>query len=100
MTANTHTGGQILIDQLHTHGVTAVFCVPGESYLAALDAFHDTPHIRLISCRHEEGAGFMAEAWGKLTGNPGVAFVTRGPGACNVSTVSYTHLTLPTILRV
>jgi len=90
MTANTHTGGQILIDQLHTHGVTAVFCVPGESYLAALDAFHDTPHIRLISCRHEEGAGFMAEAWGKLTGNPGVAFVTRGPGACNVSIAVHT----------
>lgn len=90
MTANTHTGGQILIDQLLTHDVNAVFCVPGESYLAALDAFHDTPQIRLISCRHEEGAGFMAEAWGKLTGNPGVAFVTRGPGACNVSIAVHT----------
>ena len=85
MASNARTGGQILVDQLAIHGVRAVFCVPGESYLAALDAFHDATAIRLISCRHEVGAGFMAEAWGKLTGAPGIVFVTRGPGACNVS---------------
>ncbi len=90
MASNTRSGGRILIDQLGIHGVRAVFCVPGESYLAALDAFHDATAIRLISCRHEEGAGFMAEAWGKLTGAPGIVFVTRGPGACNVSIAVHT----------
>ena len=90
MVSNTRTGGQVLIDQLRIHGVSAAFCVPGESYLAALDALHDTPEIRLITCRHEEGAGFMAEAWGKLTGRPGICFVTRGPGACNASIAVHT----------
>ncbi len=80
------TGGQILVDQLRIHGVDTVFCVPGESYLAALDAFHDVrDEIRVISCRHESGAAFMAEAYGKLTGKPGIVFVTRAPGACNAS---------------
>jgi len=62
-----------------------VFCVPGESYLAALDALHDSNAIQTIVCRHESGAGFMAVGDAKLTGRPGVAFVSRGPGATNAS---------------
>lgn len=78
------TGGQILVDALHTHGTDLVFGVPGESYLAVLDALHDSS-IRFIINRQEGGAAFMAEAYGKLTGLPGVCFVTRGPGATNAS---------------
>ena len=78
------TGGQILIDQLAIHGVSDVFCVPGESYLAALDALH-VSEIKVTICRQEGGAGMMAEAVGKLTGRPGICFVTRGPGATNAS---------------
>ncbi len=82
--SNLRTGGQVLIDQLKVHGVEMVFCVPGESYLAALDAFHDcADQIRLVSCRHEAAAANMAEVYGKLTGKPGICFVTRGPGACH-----------------
>ena len=85
-TPKSRTGGQILIDQLKLHGVDTVFGVPGESYLAALDALYDARNqIRFISCRQEGGAAYMAEAYGKLTGRPGVCFVTRGPGACNAS---------------
>src|SRR3954462_8298999 len=80
----TRTGGEILIDQLVIHGVQHVFCVPGESYLAALDAFYDRP-INLTVCRQEGGATMMAEAVGKGTGRPGVVFCTRGPGATNAS---------------
>ena len=80
----TRTGGEILVDQLAIHGVHHVFCVPGESYLAALDAFHDSK-ITLTVCRHENGASMMAEAVGKITGRPGICFVTRGPGATNAS---------------
>src|ERR687898_3202326 len=80
----TRTGGEILIDQLLVHGVRHVFCVPGESYLAALDAFHDRP-IELTVCRQEGGAAIMAEAAGKVTGRPSICFVTRGPGATNAS---------------
>ncbi len=80
----SRTGGQVLVDQLRLHGVEHVFCVPGESYLAALDAFHDSP-IAITVCRHESGAAFMADAYGKLTGAPGICFVTRGPGATNAS---------------
>ncbi len=83
---NLRTGGQILVDQLLIHGVDHVFCVPGESYLAALDAFHGAAgRIKLIVCRHEAGAANMAEAHGKLTGRPGICFVTRGPGATHAS---------------
>src|SRR3954466_5020268 len=81
---NARTGGEILVDQLVTHGVQHVFCVPGESYLAALDAFHDRK-IELTVCRQESGAAMMAEAAGKATGRPGICFVTRGPGATNAS---------------
>jgi acetolactate synthase-1/2/3 large subunit len=87
------TGGQILVDALRVHGVDTVFCVPGESYLAALDALYDVGNeVRLVTCRHESGAAFMAEAYGKLTGRPGVCFVTRGPGACNASIGFHTGL--------
>ena len=83
-TGNARTGGEILVDQLVVHGVRHAFCVPGESYLAALDAFHDRD-IALTVCRHEGGAAIMAEAAGKITGRPGICFVTRGPGATNAS---------------
>ncbi|WP_068119333.1 thiamine pyrophosphate-binding protein [Tropicimonas marinistellae] len=77
-------GGQILVDQLKHRGVQRVFSVPGESFLAALDALHDSG-IENVVCRHEGGAAMMAEAYGKLTGTPGVVFVTRGPGATNAA---------------
>src|SRR5262245_18137739 len=80
----SRTGGEILVDQLIAHGVGHVFCVPGESYLAALDAFHDR-NIALTVCRQEGGAAMMAEDAGKATGRPGICFVTRGPGATNAS---------------
>lgn len=80
----TRHGGQILADQLRIQGVKRVFSVPGESFLAALDGLYDSG-IPNIVCRQEGGAAMMAEAYGKLTGAPGVAFVTRGPGATNAS---------------
>ena len=73
-------GGRILVDQLELNGADLAFCVPGESYLPVLDALYDSP-IRLITCRHEQGAANAAEAYGKLTGRPGLCLVTRGPGA-------------------
>ncbi|HWK64483.1 MAG TPA: thiamine pyrophosphate-binding protein [Rhizobiaceae bacterium] len=76
--------GHLLVDQLAIHGVGRVFCVPGESYLAVLDGLHDSA-IETIVCRHESGAGMMAEATARLTGRPGIVMVTRGPGATNVS---------------
>jgi acetolactate synthase-1/2/3 large subunit len=80
------SGGQILVDALRIHGVKRAFCVPGESYLAVLDALHDVQdEIDLVVCRQEGGAAYMAEAYGKLTGEPGICFVTRGPGATNAS---------------
>ena len=87
MTRNgRRTGGQVLIDALRIHGVDTVFCVPGESYLAALDALHDARRsLATITCRHEGGAANMAEAYGKLTGRPGIVMVTRGPGACHAT---------------
>ncbi|MGA3306530.1 MAG: thiamine pyrophosphate-binding protein, partial [Stellaceae bacterium] len=81
----SRTAAQILVDQLKLHGADAAFCVPGESYLALLDALHDANSIRLIVCRQEGGAAMMAEAYGKLTGKPGICLVTRGPGATNAS---------------
>ncbi len=78
------SGGQILIDQLVIHGVQHMFCVPGESFIAALDAFHDSK-VAVTICRQEGGAAIMAEAVGKATGRPGICFVTRGPGATNAS---------------
>jgi acetolactate synthase-1/2/3 large subunit len=78
------TGGQLVVDHLAANGIEAAFCVPGESYLAILDALYDT-ETRLITCRHEAGAANMAVAYGKLTGRPGVCLVTRGPGATQAS---------------
>ncbi|MFC0407334.1 thiamine pyrophosphate-binding protein [Roseomonas elaeocarpi] len=78
------TGGEILVAQLQRQGVHRVTCVPGESFLAVLDALHDAT-IDVITCRQEGGAAIMAEALGKMTGRPGVCFVTRGPGATNAS---------------
>ncbi|MFZ4288138.1 thiamine pyrophosphate-binding protein [Variovorax sp. HJSM1_2] len=84
MTIAPRTGGQILVDQLIQHGVEQLFCVPGESFLAVLDALHDAS-IAVSVCRQEGGAAMMAEAQGKLTGRPGICFVTRGPGATNAA---------------
>jgi len=81
----SRTGGRILVDALVLQGCDRIFHVPGESFLAVLDALHDTPAIDLVTCRQEGGVGFMACADGVLTGRPGVAFVTRGPGATNAS---------------
>jgi acetolactate synthase-1/2/3 large subunit len=80
------TGAQLLVDALKAHGADHVFCVPGESYLAVLDALHDErEHLHVVACRHEGGAANMAEAHGKLSGRPGICMVTRGPGATNAS---------------
>jgi len=82
----TRTGARLLVDQLLIQGVNHAFCVPGESYLGVLDALYDARDmIKLVVTRHESGAAFMADAYAKLTGQPGVAFVTRGPGASNAA---------------
>ena len=81
---NLRSAAEVLVDQLRIHGVRHVFCVPGESYLAVLDAFHDSD-LAVTVCRQEGGAAIMAEALGKVTGQPGVCFVTRGPGATNAA---------------
>jgi acetolactate synthase I/II/III large subunit len=81
---NMRTAAEVLVDQLRVHGVQHVFCVPGESYLAVLDAFHDS-ELAVTVCRHDGSASMMAEAVGKVTGRPGICFVTRGPGATNAS---------------
>jgi acetolactate synthase-1/2/3 large subunit len=81
---NLRSAAEVLVDQLRIHSVRHVFCVPGESYLAVLDAFHDSD-LTVTVCRQEAGAAIMAEAVGKVTGRPGVCFVTRGPGATNAA---------------
>jgi len=81
----TVTGGQVLVEALRSQGVDRVYCVPGESYLPVLDALIDVPEIAVVSARHEGAAANMAEADGKLTGRPGICFVTRGPGATHAS---------------
>ncbi len=78
------TGGKLIVEALEANGVERIFCVPGESYLAVLDALHDSA-IRTIVCRQEGGAAMMADCEGRLTGKPGICFVTRGPGATNAS---------------
>jgi len=80
-----HHGGQILVDQLREEGCDTAFCVPGESYLAALDGLHGRNDIRTIICRQEGGAAMMADAYAKITGRLGACFVTRGPGASNAA---------------
>jgi acetolactate synthase-1/2/3 large subunit len=99
--SNTRSGGQILVDQLVAQGVEHVFCVPGESYLAVLDAFHDAK-LNVTVCRQEGGATMMADASARLTGRPGIAFVTRGPGATNAMPAIHIaeHDDVPLILFV
>jgi acetolactate synthase-1/2/3 large subunit len=80
----SRTGARILVDALQAHSLTHAFGVPGESYLAVLDAMVDSK-IDFVICRQESGAAYMAEAAGKLTGKPGLCFVTRGPGMTNAS---------------
>jgi acetolactate synthase-1/2/3 large subunit len=83
--SETRSGAEVLIDALKINAVERIFCIPGESYLAALDALYDRSEIELVVCRNEGGAAYMAEAEGKLSGRPGICFVTRGPGATNAS---------------
>ena len=97
------SGAQVLIDQLRIHGTDTIFGVPGESYLAALDALYAQRNsIRYVICRQEGGASYMAEAYGKLTGKPGICFVTRGPGATNAAVGMHTGFqdSTPMILLV
>jgi len=84
-TSNTRTGAELLVDALSTNNVDMAFGVPGESYLAVLDALYASNEIDMITCRQEGGAAMMADAYGKLTGRPGICFVTRAPGATNAS---------------
>ncbi len=95
------TGGRILVDGLVAQGVDHVFCVPGESYLAVLDALYDAP-IALTVCRHEAGAAMMADACARLTNRPGICMVTRGPGATNAAAALHIaeHDSVPLILFV
>jgi acetolactate synthase I/II/III large subunit len=83
--AAPRSGGRILADALRIHSVDRVFCVPGESYLDVLDALYDMPEIQIVVAKHEGAAANMAEADGRLTGRPGICFVTRGPGATHAS---------------
>ena len=85
MSGTARTGGRILVDQLRVQGVDIVFGVPGESYLAVLDALHDTPEIRFVDLPPGRRRGDDGRGLGKLTGRPGICFVTRGPGATNAS---------------
>jgi len=84
LSPNSRTAAEVLVDHLLAYGVDHVFCVPGESYLSVLDAFHDRA-ITVTVCRQEGAAAMMADAYGKSTGRPGICFVTRGPGATNAS---------------
>lgn len=84
------TVGALIVRSLVAHGIDRVFCVPGESYLGLLDALHGRADIDTVVCRHESGAGFMALADARLTGRPGVACVSRGPGACNAAIAVHT----------
>ncbi len=99
----TRQGGHLLVESLAALGATKAFGVPGESYLAVLDALHDTQgRFDFVNCRHEGGASFMAAAWGKLTGQPGICMVTRGPGATNAAIGVHTAMqdSAPMILFV
>jgi acetolactate synthase-1/2/3 large subunit len=100
--SNPRSGGRILIDQLVVHGTEVAFCVPGESYLAALDALYETPQLRLIVGRMETSVANMACAHGQVTGRPGICFVTRGPGAAQAAVGVHTAQqgSVPMILLV
>jgi len=91
LSSKGRTGGQVLVDALRINGVRTVYCVPGESFLPVLDALYlIRDEIDLITCRQEGGATHMAEAYGKITGEPGICFVTRGPGSTNASIAVHT----------
>lgn len=92
MVEHLRGGGRILVDALLVHGADRVFCVPGESYLDVLDALVDSPQVDVVVAKHEGAAANMAEADGKLTGRPGLCFVTRGPGACHASVGVHTAM--------
>ncbi len=83
-TRATKTGGELIVEALKANGVSQVSCVPGESYLAVLDALYESG-IDVVVCRQEGGAAMMADSWGRLSGKPGICMVTRGPGATNAS---------------
>ena len=83
------TCAKLLVDTLVAHGVDRAFCVPGESYLAVMDALHDDPVLHLVTCRHEGGAAWMALADAKMTGRAGVVLASRGPGATNASIAAH-----------
>ncbi|MGE0340906.1 MAG: thiamine pyrophosphate-binding protein [Xanthobacteraceae bacterium] len=103
LASNARTGGRILVDQLLLHGAEIGFCVPGESYLEVLNALFDVrDRFKLVNARHEAGAANMAEAYGKLTGKPGICMVTRGPGACHAAVGVHTAFqdSTPMILLV
>lgn len=85
-------GGQVLVEALLRHAVDTVYCIPGESYLPVLDALHDASSIQTIVTRHEGAASNMADAYGKLTGRPGICFVTRGPGATHAANGVHTAM--------
>ena len=87
--SNIPTAAGLLVAELEAHSVDRVFCVPGESYLSVLDALYGRP-VEVIACRHESGAGFMAVADAKITGRPGICFVSRGPGASNAAIAVHT----------
>lgn len=89
-TTTTTTAAAALVATLERHGVERAYCVPGESYLPVLDVLHDRPGIRLVTCRHEAGAGFAAVAEAKVTGRPGTLFVSRGPGFANAAVALHT----------
>ena len=102
-TGPSRTAAQVLVNALRIHGVNTAFCVPGESYLAVLDALYEArDSIRLVVARQDGGAAYMAEAWAKVTGRPGICFVTRGPGATNASIGVHTAMqdSTPMILFV
>ncbi|MDB5373706.1 MAG: pyruvate decarboxylase, partial [Belnapia sp.] len=84
------TAAERIVEFLAAQGIDRAFCVPGESYIALLDALHAHDSLDLVTCRSEGGAGFMAVADAKLTGRPGVVLVSRGPGACNASIAVHT----------
>ena len=84
------TAAERIVEFLAAQGIDRTFCVPGESYIALLDALHAHASVDLVTCRSEGGAGFMAVADAKLTGRPGVVLVSRGPGACNASIAVHT----------
>ncbi|WP_374301735.1 thiamine pyrophosphate-binding protein [Paracoccus sp. (in: a-proteobacteria)] len=103
MTRKMRNGGRLIVESLVALGATKAFGVPGESYLAVLDALHDTQGVLdFVLCRNEGGAAFMASAWGKLTGSPGICMVTRGPGVTNASIGVHTAMqdSAPMILFV